>query len=88
MIFDKLKKETNLNDIDEIVRLYNNHEQENQRLFGESNAMLVDAESLEKQLQELDVVIGQYENNDDEYTRSAKKKLEQLKVRFIITHQA
>lgn len=82
MIFDKLKKETNLDDIDEIVRLYNNHEQENQRLFAESNAMLAEAEKLEKQLSDLDAVIAQYENNDDEYTKSAKKKLEQLKVNF------
>eukprot|EP00331_Platyophrya_macrostoma_P023331 CAMPEP_0176452010 /NCGR_PEP_ID=MMETSP0127-20121128/28251_1 /TAXON_ID=938130 /ORGANISM="Platyophrya macrostoma, Strain WH" /LENGTH=376 /DNA_ID=CAMNT_0017840323 /DNA_START=19 /DNA_END=1145 /DNA_ORIENTATION=- len=79
MIFDKLKKETNLTDIDEIVRLYNNHEQENQKLFAESNAMLGEAENLEKQLRELDVIISQYENNDDEYTKSAKRKLEQLK---------
>ena len=77
---DKLKKQTNIDDLNTIVNFYNNFEQENHELFSKTEQIDNDIDAAMQQLKELEKDIDLYEEPETEAESQKRGQLADLNV--------
>lgn len=77
---DKLKKQTNIDDLDRIVEFYNNFEQENLDLFSKTEQINNDIDAAAQQLRELEKEIERYEEPETQAESEKRGQLANLNV--------